>query len=182
MGIAALIVLAVFLAQPLLVIFGGVVFASLIEGGQRLLGRVIPARALRIALVLLAAVGFLVWLGYFAGSQIAAQAAQFPHIIQGQAQRTLTWLQAMASCGPGPIFEDRRAGDRRGRPGHPCAGRAVRRVHHVLPDRDPGHLFRARARHLSARLSWMFPLESRRISRSRSSAWASRCACCCSGA
>ncbi|MCW1987837.1 UNVERIFIED_ORG: putative PurR-regulated permease PerM [Sphingomonas sp. R1F5B] len=92
-GIAALVVLAVFLAQPLLVIFGGVVFASLIEGGQRLLGRILPGpRALRIALVLLAAVGFLVWLGYFAGNQIAAQAAQFPHIIQGQAQRTLTWL------------------------------------------------------------------------------------------
>jgi hypothetical protein len=56
-------VLAVFLAQPLLVIFGGVVFASLIEGGQRLLGRVIPGpRVVRIALVLLGGVGF--WSGW----------------------------------------------------------------------------------------------------------------------
>lgn len=92
-GIAALIVLAVFLAQPLLVIFGGVVFASLIEGGQRLLGRVLPGpRGLRIALVMLAAVGFLVWLVTFAGNQIAAQAAQFPHIVEMQAQRALGWL------------------------------------------------------------------------------------------
>jgi predicted PurR-regulated permease PerM len=74
-------VLAVFLAQPLLVIFGGVVFASLIEGGQRLLGRVIPGpRVVRIALVLLGGVGFLVWLAA-AGSQITSQAAQFPHIL-----------------------------------------------------------------------------------------------------
>jgi predicted PurR-regulated permease PerM len=92
-GIAALVVLAVFLAQPLLVIFGGVVFASLIEGGQRLLGRILPGpRALRIAIVMLTAVGFLIWLAYFAGNQIAAQAAQFPHIVEGQAQRTLGWL------------------------------------------------------------------------------------------
>lgn len=95
LGIAGLIVLAVFLAQPLLVIFGGVVFASLIEGGQRLLGRVIPGpRILRIALVLLGGVGFLVWLAAFAGSQITSQAAQFPHILAAQAQRALIWFQA----------------------------------------------------------------------------------------
>jgi hypothetical protein len=63
LGIAGLIVLAVFLAQPLLVIFGGVVFASLIEGGQRLLGGSSPARALcGSRLVLAAAVAF--WSGW----------------------------------------------------------------------------------------------------------------------
>jgi hypothetical protein len=94
-GIAALVVLTVFLAQPLLVIFGGVVFAAAIEGGQRLLGRIVPGpRALRIVMVLVATVAFLAWLVYFAGNQIAAQAAQFPHIVEMQAQRAMGFLQA----------------------------------------------------------------------------------------
>jgi len=37
-GITGLVILAVYLAQPLLVIFGGIVFGTLIDGGQRLLG------------------------------------------------------------------------------------------------------------------------------------------------
>jgi len=38
-GMATLVVGAVFMAQPLLVIFGGLVFAAMIDGGARLLGR-----------------------------------------------------------------------------------------------------------------------------------------------
>lgn len=95
LGVAALFALAVFLAQPLLVIFGGVVFAAMIDGGQRLLGRVLPIRrGARIAVVLLAAVAFVVWLVLFAGSQIAAQAAQMPAIIQTQFQRLLGFARA----------------------------------------------------------------------------------------
>lgn len=91
-GIAALVVLAVFLAQPLLVIFGGVVFAAMIDGGQRLVGRVLPIpRAFRIALVMIAALAFFVWLVLFAGNQIAAQAAEMPAIVNAQAQRLLDW-------------------------------------------------------------------------------------------
>ena len=88
-GIAALVMLAVYLAQPLMVIFGGIVFAAMIDGGQRLLARVIPfvPRGLRIALVLLGAVAFLVWLVLFAGNQIAAQAAAFPELVRTEAQR-----------------------------------------------------------------------------------------------
>jgi len=88
-GVAALVALAVYLAQPLLVIFGGIVFAAMIDGGQRLLSRVVPSlpRGFRIALVLLGAVAFLVWLVLFAGNQIAAQAAAFPQLVQTEAQR-----------------------------------------------------------------------------------------------
>jgi predicted PurR-regulated permease PerM len=88
-GVAALFALAVYLAQPLLVIFGGIVFAAMIDGGQRLLSRVVPLmpRGFRIGLVLLAAVAFLVWLVLFAGNQIASQAAAFPQLIQTEAQR-----------------------------------------------------------------------------------------------
>jgi predicted PurR-regulated permease PerM len=94
LGVAALFALAVFLAQPLLVIFGGVVFAAMIDGGQRLLGRVLPIRrGARIAIVLLAAVAFVIWLVLFAGSQIADQAAQMPTIVQTQFQRLLNFAR-----------------------------------------------------------------------------------------
>ena len=91
-GVTALVALAVFLAQPLMVIFGGVVFAALIDGGQRAIARVLPIpRGFRIAIVMLLAVSFLVWLVLFAGNQIAAQAAQMPGIVEAQAERLLAW-------------------------------------------------------------------------------------------
>ena len=94
LGIASLIVLTVVLAQPLLVIFGGMVFAATIDGGARLLGRVLPIeRGWRIGIVLLLTVAFIVWVGQFAGSQIATQAAQLPATVEAQAIRGLQWLE-----------------------------------------------------------------------------------------
>ncbi|MEQ1640388.1 MAG: AI-2E family transporter [Novosphingobium sp.] len=93
-GMAALLALAVYLAQPLLVIFGGMVFAAMIDGGSRLLGRVLPiGRAWRVTLVLLLALAFVAWVGMFAGSQIAAQAAQLPGTIETQTLKVLEWLK-----------------------------------------------------------------------------------------
>jgi putative permease len=94
-GIAALVALTVFLAQPLLVIFGGMVFAATIDGGARLLGRVLPiGRVWRVAIVLLLAVLFAAWTAWFAGSQIAAEAAAFPATVEAQGLRAIAWLQA----------------------------------------------------------------------------------------
>lgn len=93
-GMVGLAALAVLLAQPLLVIFGGMVFAAMIDGGARLLGRVLPVnRAIRVTLVLLFAVAFLTWTVMFAGSQIAAQAYELPAIIQAQALKVVAWLE-----------------------------------------------------------------------------------------
>lgn len=95
LGMAALLALAVLLAQSLLVIFGGIVFAALIDGGARLLGRVFRVgRSWRVAMVLIAAAAFLVWLVQFAGSQISAQAAELPAIIEAQTMRVFEWLDA----------------------------------------------------------------------------------------
>lgn len=97
LGIAALAALTVLLAQPLMVIFGGIVFAAMVDGGQRLLARVLPpavGRSARIALVLLGAVAFLIWLVLFAGNQIAAQAAAMPALIAAQTQRLVDWGHA----------------------------------------------------------------------------------------
>jgi predicted PurR-regulated permease PerM len=88
------VALAVVLAQPLLVIFGGLVFAALIDGGARLLGRALPiGRGWRIAIVLILTVAFFVWLGWFAGNQITAQAAALPETIQSQVERGMRWTQ-----------------------------------------------------------------------------------------
>ena len=93
-GLTALVVLAVYLAQPLLVIFGGIVFGTLVDGGQRLLGRVLPIRRIwRVAIVLLLTVGFLAWVFEFAGSQIMAQAVQMPPLIEAQTQHVLDWAR-----------------------------------------------------------------------------------------
>lgn len=94
-GIVGLAALTVYMAQSLLVIFGGIVFAAMIDGGARLLERVLPInRGLRIAIVLIAAVGFLGWLIWFAGSSIAAEAAALPDIVQNQFQHAVAWAHA----------------------------------------------------------------------------------------
>jgi predicted PurR-regulated permease PerM len=94
-GIASLFALVVLLAQPLLVVFAAMVFAAMIDGGARLLERVLPiARGWRVTIVLVLVAAFLVWTAYFAGSQIAAQAAALPATIETQALRTIDWLRA----------------------------------------------------------------------------------------
>ncbi len=92
--VVGLALLTVYISQSLLVIFGGLVFASMLDGGARLLGRVLPiGRVWRICIVLVAATAFLIWLSVFAGSQISREAAQLPAIIAEQAERLVDWMQ-----------------------------------------------------------------------------------------
>ncbi|MEL7718768.1 AI-2E family transporter [Citromicrobium bathyomarinum] len=93
-GVIGLAALAVYISQSLLVIFAALVFASMIDGGARLIGRYLPIpRTLRIVMVLLLAIAFLVWLGYFAGSQIAEQAATLPAIVEKQLNEIIALAQ-----------------------------------------------------------------------------------------
>ncbi len=95
LGMTGLLVLAVYLAEPLLIIFGGMVFAAMIDGGSRLLGRVLPiGRGWRVALVLILGLVFLFWTGRYAGSQIASEAAQLPGTVEAQAYKLLDWAKA----------------------------------------------------------------------------------------
>lgn len=92
-GMIVLAGLCIYQAQALLVIFGGIVFAAMIDGGARLIGRVLRiGRGWRVGIVLLLTAAFLVWLTMFAGSQIAAQAAELPAVIRVQVARALTWF------------------------------------------------------------------------------------------
>ena len=89
------VALAIYISQSLLIIFGAMVFGAMIDGGARLLHRVLPiARGWRVAIVLLAAVGFLAWLAIFAGSQISSEAAELPQIINDQLTQLFAWLRA----------------------------------------------------------------------------------------
>lgn len=95
LGIAALMALAVVLAQPLLVVFGGMVFGAMIDGGARLIGRVLPVpRILRVGLVLAMAVAFILWFVTYAGGQIAEQAAALPATLSAQTIKILHWSEA----------------------------------------------------------------------------------------
>ncbi|WP_271078381.1 AI-2E family transporter [Aurantiacibacter sp. MUD61] len=93
-AVIGLIALAVYISHSLLVIFGAMVFAAMVDGGSRLLGRVLPiGRMWRVAIVLITVSGLLLWLSMFAGSQISREAAEFPSIVQEQATRIFAWMR-----------------------------------------------------------------------------------------
>lgn len=93
LGMAALFALVILMAKPILVIFGGMVFGAMVDGGARLLDRILPiGRAWRVGIVMVLTAAFLVWVAYYAGSVIAAQAAALPKIVEAQALRTAAWL------------------------------------------------------------------------------------------
>ena len=92
--VIGLVWLTVHISHSLLVIFGAMVFACMVDGGARLLGKALPiARSFRVAIVLVLVTAFFIWLGYFAGSQISQQAAEFPSIINEQLGRAIAALQ-----------------------------------------------------------------------------------------
>jgi len=94
-SVVGAVVLFAYISQSLLVIFGAIVFASIVDGGARLLGRILPiARGWRVVIVLVLTVAFLSWLAYYAGSMISRDAASFPAIIEQQSADLFAWAQA----------------------------------------------------------------------------------------
>lgn len=90
------VALCVLLIQPLMLIFAGLVFAAMLDGGARLLGRALPInRSARVTLVLLAAVAFVVGIFYWTGVEIANQAEQLGATLQAQGSRFIAWLSGM---------------------------------------------------------------------------------------
>ncbi len=87
-GLVVAVVAVWYLAEPILLIFGGVVIAAMFDGGARLLGRVAPwPRGIRLAVVIVGVVLFMVWTMFYAGSQLASQAESLRAIITAQASR-----------------------------------------------------------------------------------------------
>jgi len=95
-GMVLAVLAVIVLAQPLLLIFAGIVLAAMLDGGARLLGRVLPiGRGWRLAIVTLAGIGFLVWTIQFAGTELAAEAARLRVVIAAQVERLLAWGNQM---------------------------------------------------------------------------------------
>ena len=95
-GLGLLILGVIFLAQPLLLIFAGIVLASMLDGGTRLLGCVLPiGRGWRLAIVTIVGIGFVIWTFVFAGQSIAAQAEALRTMVTAQANRVLAWGNAL---------------------------------------------------------------------------------------
>jgi predicted PurR-regulated permease PerM len=91
-GMALLVAGLIFLAQPLLLIVGGLVFAVILDGGTRLLGRVLHiARGWRLLIVTLAGFGFIGWVLYYAGTTFAAQFEALRAVVEAQAMRVYAW-------------------------------------------------------------------------------------------
>jgi predicted PurR-regulated permease PerM len=96
LGMALLIVGIIVLAQPLLLIVGGAIFAVFLDGGTRLLKRVLPIpRGWRLLLVLLLGFGFIGWVFYFAGTTIAAQFEDLRQVVAYQFERLMAFVATL---------------------------------------------------------------------------------------
>src|SRR3954447_425316 len=95
-GVALAIVGVITLSQPLLLIVGGAIFAVLLDGGVRVLGRYLPiARGWRLLLVLMLGFGFLGWVFWFAGTTIAAQFEALRDVVTAQFDRLMTFASSL---------------------------------------------------------------------------------------
>ncbi|HET9813319.1 MAG TPA: AI-2E family transporter [Sphingomicrobium sp.] len=101
-GMALAIVGVIVLAQPLLLIIGGMIFAVFLDGGTRLLGRWLPvARPWRLLLTILLGFGFIGWVFWFAGTTIAAQAEALRHVVTAQFARFMEFVGSLGLLPPG---------------------------------------------------------------------------------
>ncbi len=95
-GLGIAVALVVLLVQPLLIIFGGIVVASMLDGGVRLLGRVLPIpRGLRLVIVVVLVIAFVAATFYLTGVQIAQQAEQLRVTLEVQAGRVSAWISSL---------------------------------------------------------------------------------------
>ena len=102
-GLALLIAGVIVLAQPLLLIIGGVIFAVFLDGGARVLGRFLPIpRGLRLLLALFLGFGFVGWVCWFAGTTIAAQFEALRMVVTAQFDRLMEFAASVGLIPKGP--------------------------------------------------------------------------------
>lgn len=102
-GLALLIAGVIVLAQPLLLIVGGIIFAVFLDGGARLIGRALPIpRGFRLLLTLLIGFGFVGWVFWFAGTTIAAQFEALRIVVTAQFDRVMEFAASLGLIPKGP--------------------------------------------------------------------------------
>ena len=95
-GMALAIAGVIVLAQPLLLIVGGMIFAVFLDGGTRMLGKVLPIpRGWQLLLTILLGFGFIGWVGWFAGTTIAAQAEALRIVVTAQFHRVIEFAGSL---------------------------------------------------------------------------------------
>jgi predicted PurR-regulated permease PerM len=101
------IVLTYVLAQPLFLIIGGLVFASMLDGGARLLGRVLPIpRGWRIMLVALLVFAFLLGVVFYAGLTLVSEFQALKSLVITQITRLQDWANSTGLLPRGGIQLD----------------------------------------------------------------------------
>jgi predicted PurR-regulated permease PerM len=90
------VVLIYVLAQPLLLIIGGLVFASMLDGGARLLGRILPLpRGWRVALIAILALAFLLGVFSYAGLTLIGEFQALKGLVISQFARLEGWANSV---------------------------------------------------------------------------------------
>ena len=78
----------IFLAQPILLIIGALVLAAMLDGGTRLLARILPwPRAILLTIVILSVTASMVWAIIYAGSALVVQAISLKSTLISQVQQ-----------------------------------------------------------------------------------------------
>ena len=162
-GMAVAVLSLYYLAQPLLLIFAGIVLASMLDGGSRLLGRILPiGRGWRLAIVTLAVVGFIGWTLYFAGVTLADQVERLREAVTFQINRILAWGNSMGFVKGGAQFEQL-SGQLMGSLGRlsSAVGSAVGAVTGIVMILVIGIFIAIEPRLYERGVAWMLPIRSR---------------------
>jgi len=162
-GLGLVILGIIFLAQPLLLIFAGIVLASMLDGGTRLLGRVLPIRrGFRLALVTLTAIGFVVWTFYYAGATLVGQAEILRAAVTAQANRMLAWANGVGLV-QGGVQLDQFSGQLMGTLGRlgSAVSTAVGAITSIVMILVIGIFFATEPRLYQRGFAWMLPMGRR---------------------
>jgi predicted PurR-regulated permease PerM len=162
LGMALAIAGVIVLGQPLLLIIGGAIFAVFLDGGVRLLGRLLPIpRGWRLLLVLLLGFGFLGWVIYFAGTTIGAQFEALRQVVTAQFHRLMVFAGSLGLLPKGP--PDNLGGELLGSVGRltSAVGSVVGGVASAIAMLVIGMFLAAEPRIYDRGIAWMLPLRNR---------------------
>ena len=163
LGLIVAILAVWFLAQPILLIFAGVVFAAMLDGGARLLGRVLPiGRGWRLAIVTVAGFAFIAWTLFFTGQTIVEQAETLRTAVTTQANRLLGWGNQLGIV-QGGLQLDQLSGQLMGSLGRltTAVGSAVGAVTSLVLILVIGIFIAIEPRLYERGFAWMLPIRSR---------------------
>ena len=98
------VVLIYVLAQPLFLIFGGLVLAAMLDGGARLLGRILPiGRGKRIAIVAVLVFAFLLGVLSYAGLTLVSEFQALKDLVITQVTRVQAYAGSLGMLPKGGI-------------------------------------------------------------------------------